>query len=77
MYLLSTCGEKPDVIIATLLDKDKCSGDWTGYNFHYGEYVDMDAAGIVDPAKVTRCALQNAVSAASTLMTTNYAIVEI
>jgi chaperonin GroEL len=37
----------------------------------------MAGAGIVDPAKVTRCALQNAVSAASTLMTTNYAIVEV
>ena len=75
--IAENCGEKPDVIIATLLDKDKCSGDWTGYNFHNGEYVNMAGEGIVDPAKVTRCALQNAVSAASTLMTTNYAIVEI
>jgi chaperonin GroEL len=75
--IAENCGEKPDVIIATLLDKNKCSGDWTGYNFHSGEFVNMDGAGIVDPAKVTRCALQNASSAASTLMTTNYAIVEI
>jgi chaperonin GroEL len=75
--IAENCGEKPDVIIATLLDKSKCSGDWTGYNFHSGEFVNMDGAGIVDPAKVTRCALQNASSAASTLMTTNYAIVEI
>lgn len=75
--IAENCGEKPDVILSTLLDKERCRGDWTGYNFHYGEYVDMDAAGIIDPAKVTRCALQNAVSAASTLMTTNYAIVEV
>jgi chaperonin GroEL len=75
--IAENCGEKPDVIIATLLDKSKCSGDWTGYNFHSGEYVNMAGEGIVDPAKVTRCALQNASSAASTLMTTNYAIVEI
>lgn len=75
--IAENCGEKPDVIIATLLDQNKCSGDWTGYNFHTGEYVNMDISGIVDPAKVTRCAIQNAVSAASTLMTTNYAIVEI
>jgi chaperonin GroEL len=71
------CGLPTDVIIASLFDVEKCGGDWGGYNFALEEYVRMDAAGIVDPAKVTRCALQNAVSAASTLMTTNYAIVEI
>jgi chaperonin GroEL len=75
--IADNCGEKADVIISTLLDTTKCSSEWTGYNFHIGEYVNMDVSGIVDPAKVTRCALQNAVSAASTLMTTNYAIVEI
>lgn len=75
--IAENCGEKPDIIIGTLLDPYKCNGDWTGYNFHLEEYVDMAGAGIVDPAKVTRCALQNAVSAASTLMTTNYAIVEL
>lgn len=75
--IAENCGEKPDIIVGTLLDKTKCSGDWTGYNFHTAEFVNMDVAGIVDPAKVTRCALQNAVSAASTLITTNYAIVEI
>ena len=37
--------------------------------------VDMLDAGVVDPAKVTRCALQNAVSVASTLITTSHAIV--
>ena len=75
--IAENCGEKPDIIVGTLLDPQKCSGVWVGYDFHRGEYVNMDAVGIVDPAKVTRCALQNAVSAASTLMTTNYAIVEI
>ena len=37
----------------------------------------MFEAGIIDPVKVTRCALQNAASAASTLLTTNFAVVEI
>jgi chaperonin GroEL len=37
----------------------------------------MLEAGIIDPAKVTRCALQNAVSVASTLITTSHAIVEV
>jgi chaperonin GroEL len=32
--------------------------------------------GVVDPTKVTRCALQNAASVAGTLITTNYAIIE-
>jgi len=75
--IAENCGEKPDLIVGTLLDPAKCSGDWVGYNFQSEEFVNMDAAGVVDPAKVTRCALQNAVSAASTLMTTNYAIVEV
>ena len=75
--IAENCGLKPDIIVGTLLDVNKCSSDWTGFDFHTEEYVNMDTAGVVDPAKVTRCALQNAVSAASTLMTTNYAIVEV
>ena len=47
-----------------------------GYNFLTRNYVDMLDEGIIDPCKVTRCALQNAVSAASTLLTMNYAIVD-
>jgi chaperonin GroEL len=39
------------------------------------ELVNMLDNGIVDPVKVTRCALQNAVSVASTLITTSHAIV--
>jgi chaperonin GroEL len=50
---------------------------WKGYNFATGKVVDMGLTGVLDPAKVTRCALQNSVSAASTLMTTNYAIIEL
>ena len=47
-----------------------------GWNFATGEFVDLLKAGILDPTKVTRCALQNAASAASTLITANYAIVQ-
>jgi chaperonin GroEL len=46
-----------------------------GYNAETDEYVDMMAAGIVDPAKVTRTSLQNAASIASMLLTTEVAIV--
>ena len=41
-----------------------------GYDFAKGEYTDMFKAGIVDPTKVTRSALENAASIASTLLTT-------
>ncbi len=46
------------------------SGEKFGYNAQTGEYVDMFAAGILDPTKVVRCALENAVSIASMLWTT-------
>ena len=41
-----------------------------GYNANTGEYVDMIEAGIIDPTKVVRCALQNAASIAALLLTT-------
>ncbi len=41
-----------------------------GFDAYKEEYVDMVAEGILDPAKVTRSALQNATSVASTLLTT-------
>lgn len=47
-----------------------------GFNFLTGEVVDMYDAGIIDPSKVTKNALRNAVSAAGTLLTTNFAIIE-
>ncbi len=48
-----------------------------GFNAATGEYVNMIAAGIVDPAKVTRSALQNAASIAAMLLTTESLVVEI
>ena len=52
------------------------SGDM-GFNVATGEYVDMIASGILDPAKVTRSALQNAASVASMLLTTECLITDI
>ena len=54
-------------------------GKKTGYGFDaYNEkYVDMIDAGIVDPTKVTRCALQNAASIASTVLTTEAVVADI
>lgn len=47
-----------------------------GYNAASGEFVDMFAAGIVDPAKVTRSALQNAASIAAMVLTTECIVVD-
>ena len=47
-----------------------------GYDFYRREMADLQANGIIDPVKVARCALQNAVSVASTLITTNYGVIE-
>jgi len=48
-----------------------------GYNVATGEYVDMIASGIIDPAKVTRSALQNAASIAGLLLTTECMIADL
>jgi chaperonin GroEL len=50
---------------------------WMGYNIKTETYTDMKEAGIIDPAKVTRCAIENAASIAGTVLLTESAIVEI
>lgn len=47
-----------------------------GYDAHTGKYVDLIASGIIDPTKVERCALENAVSTAATFITTDAVITE-
>jgi len=73
--LSENSGLKADVILNDL--EISHNEFWDGMNFATGHYSDMAGVGIIDPAKVTRCALQNAVSAASTLLTTSHAIIEI
>jgi len=53
------------------------NNDNYGFNAATGEYVDMFEAGIIDPAKVERVAIQNAVSVSSLLLTTEAAVTEI
>ena len=57
---------------------DKVSGleDTKGLNAATGEYVDLIAAGVIDPVKVTRSALANAASIASMLLTTETLVVD-
>ncbi|XOB62845.1 chaperonin GroEL [Campylobacterota bacterium DY0563] len=56
---------------------EKSDNDNFGFNAATGEYVDMFEAGIVDPAKVERVAMQNAVSVASLLLTTEATVTDI
>ncbi len=62
---------------AVIADRAKNEKAGTGYNAAKGEWVNMMDAGIIDPAKVTRCALQNAASVAGMLLTTECAITDI
>jgi chaperonin GroEL len=62
---------------AVIADKAKNEKAGIGYNAATGEWVNMMDAGIIDPAKVTRCALQNAASVAGMLLTTECAITDI
>lgn len=62
---------------AIILQQVEQKGDRFGYNALTGEYVDMIKAGILDPTKVVRCALENAVSVASMLLTTEAIVADI
>ena len=62
---------------AVIINKVRESAEGTGFNAATEEYVDMVASGILDPVKVTRSALQNATSVASTLLTTESAVANI
>ena len=65
-------GKSPDIICDLVLKEE----DENGYNFVTDKIVNMIEAGIIDPVKVTRTALQNAASVSGTLITTNYAIIQ-
>ena len=66
-------GAKSDVVVENV----RAEKDAYGYDALLDRYTDMFAAGIVDPAKVTRCALENAASVGSMLLTTQAAVVDI
>ncbi len=62
---------------AVIINKVKESKEGTGFDATSEQYVDMVSSGILDPVKVTRSALQNATSVASTLLTTESAVANI
>ncbi len=61
---------------AVIVERIKAEGDGRGFDAEKGAWVDMVKAGIIDPAKVTRSALQNAASIAALVLTTESAVVE-
>lgn len=62
---------------AVIINNVRESKEGCGFNALTGEYVDMFEAGIIDPTKVTRSALQNANSVASTILTTESVVADI
>jgi chaperonin GroEL len=75
-----TIAENSGVDGAVVADEVKVRGEKSpnvGYNANTGEYVDMYEAGIVDPTRVTRSALQNAASIAGLMLTTEVMVTKI
>jgi chaperonin GroEL len=66
-------GDEPSVVVNKVLEG---KGNF-GYNAQTGEYGDMVAMGVLDPTKVTRCALQNAASVAALMLTTDAMVAEL
>jgi len=75
MQIADNSGEHGDVIAAQLLERlDKEKN--LGYDANTGKFVDMLKAGIIDPAKVVRTALETAASVAALMLTTNVLITD-
>ena len=71
--LVENAGQEAALVVANV----KKATDTNGYNVRSGEYTDLLKAGVVDPAKVTRSALQNAASIAGLLLTTDCMVTDL
>ena len=72
--IVENAGVEGSVIVSKVLESSR---EAFGYNAKSGQYTDMFRAGIIDPKKVTRVALENAASVAGMILTTECALVEI
>jgi len=70
--IASNAGDEPSVVINKVVEG---KGNF-GYNAGSGQYGDMVEMGVLDPTKVTRCALQNAASVAGLILTTDAMVAE-
>jgi len=73
-YIAENAGVDGDVVVNRVR---RMKGKTEGYNADKDEYTDLVAAGVIDPARVVRTALQNAASVAALLLTTDSLITEI
>ena len=71
--IVDNSGDQGDVIVAQLLEKIEKNSN-IGYDANISQFVDMIEAGIIDPAKVARTALETAASIAGLMLTTNVLI---
>lgn len=71
--IVANCGEEPSVVINKVLE----GKDAFGYNAGNGEFGNMIEMGVLDPAKVTRAALQHAASVAGLILTTDCMIADL
>ncbi len=73
MQIVENSGADGAVVVDQIIEK----GANTGYDAGKGEYVDMVKSGIIDPAKVSRSALQNAASVSGLLLTTDLLVTDL
>ena len=74
--IVDNSGDQGDVVVAKLLEKPEKDKN-VGYNANTGQFVDMFKAGIIDPAKVARTALETAASIAGLMLTTNVLVTDL
>lgn len=74
--IASNAGVDGSLILQRIIEENKGATEIRGYNAANGEFVDMIKAGIVDPTKVVRSALENAASAAMMFLTTEAVITD-
>ncbi|TDT99470.1 MULTISPECIES: chaperonin GroEL [Azorhizobium] len=72
--IVANAGDDGSVVVGKILENETYT---FGYNAQTGEYVDMVASGIIDPAKVVRTALQDAASISALIITTEALVVEL
>jgi chaperonin GroEL len=74
--IVDNSGDQGDVVVAQLLEKLEKEKN-VGYDANTGKFGDMFKAGIIDPAKVARTALQSAASVAGLMLTTNVLVTDL
>ena len=74
--IAANAGQDGSFILYNIIEKNKNSKSAIGYNAANGKFEDMTAAGIIDPTKVVRCALEHAASAAVMFLTTEAVITD-